>query len=58
MMIHDLSGAVVDTEQDEDKPNIIFVQELGFMAKLQITPHCLFLDLSMHMLLPFKTIIK
>ena len=45
------SGVIVVTEQDEDKSNFIFLIDLGFMDKLQITLHCLFPDLSMHMLL-------
>ena len=56
MLIHTfqfLPNLIVDTDQDEDKSNLFFFSDLGFLAELQIPLHCIFPDLSMHMILPF-----
>ena len=49
---HALFCVIFDTNQDEEKYFFSFY-ELVFLAKPQIPLHCIFLGLSMHMLLPF-----
>ena len=56
MLIHpcsDMSGVIAGTEEDEDKFNLIFIIGAVMYGLSPNSLHCIFPDLSIHMILPF-----